>query len=174
MPINVVSKQLILDLVVENDLEELRGLYEDPSVKEYIGGYPTRHTRAKFQPDNLAEFIKTRNLLLAIRLRTSLEFIGIIGFAKSNIDDGSKTEVYCAVKFEHRGNAFAHEAIAELLKFVFKNTGWEEVIGKVQKTNEASINLIKKLKYNKTQDFTDPLTGKESIIYFFTKTDFDV
>jgi len=88
-------------------------------------------------------YLKGDAINFAIALRETDQFIGSIGFYRTQWD-ADRTEIGYILSPEHRGKGYVQEAVQELIRFAFDEIGFHSLEAVIDPRNTSSINVIER------------------------------
>lgn len=140
----------------DKDLADFFVLRSNAEVMKYI----PRPVATEHQ--EVVDLINTGNegyergemLSLAIALKETDTFIGVVGFYRINWDN-HRTEIGYILNPLYRGKGYVHEACSALIKFAFEEVGFHSLEAVIHPDNIKSINLIEKLGFVKEAHFKE-------------------
>lgn len=147
------TERLTLRQVGMNDAQEIFALRSDEEVNKYID-------RARAQTiDDARAFIKMINekignnesMYWAIMFTDSKQFVGtacLFSFSKEH----RSCEIGYELLPEFQGQGLMQEAIQEVIDYGFNTIQLQTIEAVVNKDNQASINLLKKLPFKESTD----------------------
>ncbi len=93
-------------------------------------------------------------LSLAMALKDSNKFIGVVGFYRVDWDN-HRTEIGYILNHEYSGKGYMHEACSALVKFAFEEVGFHSLEAVIEAENSNSIKLIEKLGFTREAYFKE-------------------
>jgi len=119
----------------------------DPEVRRYVGGKAWPHEKAvyRFRNEYLGRPLKTYGLWATI-LKTESRYIGYCGLhrtSNANGEESVRLGYYIARPYWRRG--LATEASKAFLELAFSQLHLSELFADVEKGNEASEHILRKL-----------------------------
>ncbi len=139
------TNRLCLRKLKESDFEQIIYLRSDERVNQYV-----KRPKAENREDALAfiekislQFLTGKSIYWCITKKDSEEMLGSICLWNFS-EDGKKAELGYDLAPAVQGNGFMDEALKKVLKFGFREAGFQKIEAFTQKNNLASIKLLKK------------------------------
>jgi ribosomal-protein-alanine N-acetyltransferase len=140
----------------DKDLADFFVLRSDAEVMKYI----PRPVATEHQ--EVVDLINTGNegyergemLSLAIALKETDTFIGVVGFYRINWDN-HRTEIGYILNPLHSGKGYVHEACSALINFAFDEVGFHSLEAVIHPDNIKSIHVVEKLGFVKEAHFKE-------------------
>ena len=140
----------------EKDLADFFVLRSDAEVMKYIP------RKVATDPQEVVDLINAGNdgyergemLSLAIALKETDTFIGVVGFYRINWDN-HRTEIGYILNPLHSGKGYVHEACNALIKFAFEEVGFHSLEAVIHPENIRSIQVVEKLGFVKEAHFKE-------------------
>ncbi len=140
----------------EKDLADFFVLRSDAEVMKYI----PRTVATEHQ--EVVDLINAGNegyergemLSLAMALKETDTFIGVVGFYRINWDN-HRTEIGYILNPLHSGKGYVHEACNALIKFAFEEVGFHSLEAVIHPDNLKSIHVVEKLGFVKEAHFKE-------------------
>ena len=153
------TDRLILRDWTDNDLEPFAELNADPDVMEF---FPSVLSRS--ESDELARAIRNKIRIegwgpWAVELRSSGEFIGVVGLQKTNmaLPFSPSVEVAWRLAKAYWGNGYATEAATASLSYAANTLNINQVVSFTAKVNTRSQAVMKKIgMYSAGYEFDHP------------------
>lgn len=156
------TPRLLLKEFTIDDAENLYLLNLDPEVIKYTGDNPFRNIKeAKIFLENYDHYQKYEFGRWAVIHKSDKAFLGWCGLKYS--PDVNEYDIGFRLFKSYWNKGFAIEAAIACLDLGFNKYGMNEILGRVMKSNEASIKVLEKigLKFRKNFDFG----SQEGLIY---------
>jgi [ribosomal protein S5]-alanine N-acetyltransferase len=137
----LTSERCNLSPLSIEDYADIKRLYENERVREYLGGTVDEVEYEK----RFNEMIQSQNATLhwSIRLRETDEFIGLV-FLDTYHDDHD-TEIGYQFLPNYWGKGYATEIITQILKFGVETLGYSTIVAETQSQNKASCHVLQKV-----------------------------
>ncbi|MBK6482428.1 MAG: GNAT family N-acetyltransferase [Chitinophagaceae bacterium] len=140
------TDRLALSHLSADDATFIFELLNTPGWLQFIGdrGIKTLHDAAQYILNGPVKSYKSNGFgLLAVRLKDSLEAIGICGLIKrAGLDD---IDIGFAFLPAYNGKGYAAEAAHATLDYGFENVGLNRIVAITNEDNINSIRLLKKI-----------------------------
>lgn len=142
----LTTDRLILRRIAVSDTDDMYEYACLDEVTKYLTWYP--NPDKEYTHDYL-EYLGTRYRVgdffdWAVTLKESGKMIGTCGFSRFNYTDDS-AEVGYVINPKYRGNGYAPEALAEVLRFGFENLGLNRLEARYMNGNSASRRVMEKV-----------------------------
>ncbi|WP_315111324.1 GNAT family N-acetyltransferase [Clostridium intestinale] len=135
------TDRCVMNKINKNDYEDVKKLYFDERVREFLGGVVT-----KKRYNNIFEEMLSANeesIYLTVRNNTTDELVGLVSLDKHH--DGVSTEISYQFVSEFWGQGYGNEVIKKLMDYAFKELNLNKLVAETQKVNKASCRLLTKL-----------------------------
>lgn len=140
----------------EKDLADFFVLRSDAKVMKYIP------RPVATDPQEVVDLINAGNegyergemLSLAISLKETDTFIGVVGFYRINWEN-HRTEIGYILNPLHSGKGYVHEACSALINFAFEEIGFHSLEAVIHPDNIKSIHVVEKLGFVKEAHFKE-------------------
>ncbi|GAB2934531.1 GNAT family N-acetyltransferase [Streptomyces heilongjiangensis] len=171
----IETSRLTLRRWTEDDVVPLSRVNGDPAVMRWIGDGSVRdeeQTRAGIRAME-ERWEATGSGIFALQERATGRLIGLAGLWTPDF----LPELLPCVEAVWRlgrsswGRGFGTEAAEAVMRFGFQQCGLDRIVGIVQKGNDASENIMKKLGMRRERDTTDPATGRALRVYELTRAE---
>lgn len=137
------SQRLLLRLVEEGDLEELRSLHnEESTLNKLTDPFHVSEEEQRLWFHNLLKSRSSRRY--SIILKESSELIGVIRVDRIDLSNRN-AEVGADIKVDYRRRGYAKEAYYLLLDYLFFTLGMHRLQLQTLDTNSPAISLYKSL-----------------------------
>lgn len=125
----------------EADYEDVKKLYSDLKVREFLGGPVSEEVyREKFKKMLISESFQ---IYWVIRQKDSSLFVGLISLDLHH--DGVSTEVSYQLLPEWWGKGYATEAVKEVIRYAFEELRLTKLIAETQTANISSCKLLERV-----------------------------
>lgn len=135
------TKRCIIEGLKQSDYTEVRKLYFNKQVREFLGGVVTQERYDKCFKEMLDAAEDT--FYLVIRLNDTYEFIGLVSIDIHH--DTINKELSYQFLPNYWGNGYALETTAEIIHHAFNELGILRIVSETQSGNKASCNLLNRL-----------------------------
>ena len=160
------TDRLILRTWVDEDLESMLAINQDPKVMEYFPELQDLETTQKLIVSINRHFEKYGYTVYATIRKDSGEFIGFIGLFTPEFESHftSTTEIGWRLSSNHWGQGFATEGAKAVLDYAFRELKIPEIVSFTAAGNAKSIRVMHKigLQHNEVDDFDHPKLDDES------------
>jgi ribosomal-protein-alanine N-acetyltransferase len=165
------TNRLLLREIVATDAPEMFALNADPEVLKHTGDIPFENLdEAKTFLENYSDYRKNGFGRWAVVHKTNLEILGWCGLKKH---DNGMVDLGFRLMKKHWQKGYASEAAMASLKYGFEELKLNEIIGRAEPENIASIIVLKKCgMIFSHKEFDDLHHEKEIVIYKITHEDF--
>jgi ribosomal-protein-alanine N-acetyltransferase len=102
-------------------------------------------------------------LSLAMALKDSNKFIGVVGFYRIDWDN-HRTEIGYILNQEYSGKGYMHEACTALIQFAFEEVGFHSLEAIIEADNLNSMKVIEKLGFTREAYFKEKGFSKNKYI----------
>ena len=154
------TDRLILRTWVDEDLESMLAINQDPQVMEYFPSLQDLDMTKNFIDKVNAHFKNHGYSLYAAARKDTNEFIGFIGLLIADFESHftPATEIGWRLSSNHWGQGFATEGAKAVLDYAFRKLKIPEIVSFTAAGNAQSIRVMRKigLQHNKTDDFDHP------------------
>lgn len=136
----LITERCIVESLKFEDYDEVRLLYLDKKVREFLGGVVS----AERYKDVFREMISSNEeaLYWVARLKNN-NFIGLVSIDMHH--NGIDKELSYQFLPKYWGNGYAFEVISEVLDFVANELNIDRVVAETQVENKLSCRLLNKL-----------------------------
>lgn len=158
------TKRCKLFKVQETDYEEVKKLYKDERVRQFLGGIVEEKIyRLKF-----TDMCNTNNnsLYWVIRQKDDNQFIGLVSLDLHH--DGISTEISYQLLPKWWGYGYATEIVQEVISYAFKELRLERIVAETQSANKPSCKLL--IKIGMSLEETVERFGAEQSIFSIRNT----
>ncbi|MDR0738931.1 MAG: GNAT family N-acetyltransferase [Oscillospiraceae bacterium] len=121
MSIFIETKRLFLREITSNDFNGLSEILQNLAVMLPWDSTFSDEELHTWVNENISQYRKYRTGYLAVIRKSDLNFIGIIGIIKVQIENSSFYELGYVLKQNYRGNGYATEGAKACVKYVFSN-----------------------------------------------------
>lgn len=149
------TERLIIRPFTHVDIEPSYQMNLDPEVSMFTGDggvVSKQEVERRIREDVLGDYVKVGYGRMAICLKSNLEFIGFCGL--KYLEDVSETDLGYRLKKEYWGQGLATEACRAVLDYGFNQLSLTKVIAFVMPANTASIRVLTKLGFEKTEEIS--------------------
>ncbi|RXJ04422.1 N-acetyltransferase [Anaerobacillus alkaliphilus] len=157
------TNRCVLSLIHKDDYEDVKKLYLDERVREYLGGTVTEE-RVKGSFTSIIE-ADDGSLYFVAREKATKQFIGTVSLDTHH--DGVSTEVSYQLLPEWWGAGYATEVVKEVIQYGFTELQLPELVAETQAANEASCRLLERLGMTVKENVQR--FGAEQVIYVVRK-----
>lgn len=153
----LITDRLVLRRIdEEKDLIDFFTIRSNKEVMKYIPRPVAQ------DPSEVLSLIKEGNeayergdmLSLAMTLKESDKFIGVVGFYRIDWDN-HRTEIGYILNPEYSGKGYVHEACTALIQFAFDVVDFHSLEAVIEAENFKSINVVEKLGFNREAYFKE-------------------
>lgn len=135
------SNRCKLSKIQESDYEEIKKLYTDERVRQFLGGIVEEKIyRIKFL--NMCD-ANNKSFYWTIRQKYGNQFIGIVSLDLHH--DGISTEISYQLLPKWWGYGYATEMVEEVIGYAFKELGFKKIVAETQSANKSSCKLLKRI-----------------------------
>ena len=148
------TKHLILHPLTDNDAAALFSYRSDPSVYRF-------HNWKPMSVEDAIKFIENSSFTdtlrkgrwnqLGIYQKESGQMIGDVGIHPF---EEKQTEIGFTISPQYQQKGFGVQAVARILKYLFRENHFYRIIARTHPQNEGSINLLKRLGFRQEGHFT--------------------
>lgn len=181
MKIIIETDRLILRTWLDNDLQPMLAINQDPKVMEYFPSLQDLEMTKNFIDKVNAHFEKHSYSLYATVRKDTGEFIGFIGLLIADFDAHftPATEIGWRLSSKHWGQGFATEGAKAVLDYAFRELKIPEIVSFTAEGNAKSVKVMQKigLRHNENDDFdhqklddTNPL--KRHVLYRLNRQEY--
>ncbi|SFA85351.1 MULTISPECIES: GNAT family N-acetyltransferase [unclassified Bacillus (in: firmicutes)] len=124
--------------VQNNDFEDVKKLYMNPRVREFLGGTVTEKVFLDGFKDMLEN--KSRMYHWCVRLKETNAFIGLVSLNEHH--DGDRMEISYQILPDYWGQGLATELVKRLIRYTGEELKWRELIAETQAANRASCQVL--------------------------------
>ncbi len=140
----------------DKDLADFFVLRSDAEVMKYIP------RKVATDPQEVVDLINAGNegyergemLSLAIALKETDTFIGVVGFYRINWEN-HRTEIGYILNPLHSGKGYVHEACSALIKFAFEEVGLDTLDAVIEIENKRSMKVVERLGFIRGAEETE-------------------
>lgn len=162
------SARLSLRKLEEADYEQIIYLRSDAEVNRFV-----KRPKAENREDAITfiekinlQFLSGKSIYWVITQKGAEEMLGSICLWNFS-EDGTTAELGYDLAPAAQGNGFMDEALKRILKFGFKEAGFQKIEAFTQKNNEASVKLLKKNHFTQNPERSDPDNSLNIIFELF-------
>jgi len=175
------TDRLILRTWVDEDLEQMLAINQDPKVMEYFPSLQDLEMTKNFIDKVNAHFENHGYSLYATVRKDTGEFIGFIGLFTPEFESHftPAIEIGWRLSSNHWGQSFATEGAKAVLDYAFRELKIPEIVSFSATGNAKSIRVMQKigLKHNEADDFYHPKLDdtsllKRHVLYRLTRTQY--
>lgn len=131
------TKRCMLVKIQENNFIDIRRIYSNEKVREFLGGVPPEERiRAAFEGMVQA----TDDHYFIIRDKPSNDLIGLVSLDKHH--DGISTEISYQLLPVWWGKGYGKEVVETVLEYAFSELGLPVIVAETQTANLASCKLL--------------------------------
>lgn len=130
--------------IQKTDYEEVRTLYMDERVRQFLGGVVDQNIyKTKF-----AGMCNKNNndLFWVIRRKEDDQFIGLVSLDIHH--DGINTEISYQLLPKWWGQGYGIEVVQHIISYGFKELGLKTIVAETQSVNKASSTLLERVGMN--------------------------
>lgn len=140
----------------EKDLADFFVVRSDAEVMKYIPRKVATDSKEVVDLINAGNegYERGEMLSLAIALKETDTFIGVVGFYRINWDN-HRTEIGYILNPRHSGKGYVNEACNALIKFAFEEVGFHSLEAVIHPDNLKSIHVVEKLGFVKEAHFKE-------------------
>lgn len=137
----LMTERLVIDCLSKTDREDyFHNISHDRKVLEtFISRYA--ETLEEFDYEPLLNTSRSRENLLAIRLKDSGKLIGILSLFAEN---ANSCEIGYGLGSSYWGKGYATEAVQELIGYLFETKGYQTIYASFFEGNKASERVMEK------------------------------
>jgi RimJ/RimL family protein N-acetyltransferase len=169
------TNRLFLRPFSESDEATFFAIQCDPDIQMFLHGSSDEHESHKRLLATIKDLTTDSYGLLALTLLGSGEVIGYGGLQRCDVDSGGDLQVLVGVLPGWRNQGFAGEALAELLRWAYRDLGRRRVLGVVRADNTASLRLLSKASARYVGERPIQWPGEpKGLIYEFVSSSDDV
>ncbi len=154
------TDRLILRTWVDEDLESMFAINQDPKVMEYFPSLQNLEMTKNFIDKVNTHFENHGYSLYASARKDTKEFIGFIGLLIADFESHftPATEIGWRLSSNHWGQGFATEGAKAVLDYAFRELKIPEIVSFTAAGNSKSIKVMQKigLQHNERDDFDHP------------------
>lgn len=135
------TSRCIIQLLKQDDYNDVKELYLDSRVREFLGGVVSieKYSNSFIDMINATD----DSLYWVIRLKSTNDFIGLISIDEHH--DGIYKELSYQFIPEYWGNGYVLEVTKEIINFVSKELNIKRIVSETQVANKASCRFLSKL-----------------------------
>lgn len=153
--VRINTERLHLRPLQEADAKELYMYRSDRVTNRYQGWIPeTIEDAEQFISTRVSPVININGtwFQFAVLLKETGKIIGDIGLHFFD-SDGRQVELGCTLDREHHGKGYAHEALTEVISYLFSTLDKHRLIATIDPENTKSIQLFERLGFRKEAHF---------------------
>ena len=125
------------------DFEAFRNYFSNPDLARFVGGTKTPEESWRLMASYVGHTVMLGYGYLAVETKEKSQLIGTVGLWKS--EPWPETELGYWLLPEMQRHGYAVEAATSVLNYAFQKLRLESVVSYIDKDNEPSIRLSKKL-----------------------------
>lgn len=137
MSLTLTTKRCVLNTITQDNFSEVRQLYLNSEVREFLGGTISPKVFVEKFETLLQD---TGTQALVIHLQPSREFVGLITLEPHHGD--TDTEISFQILPEFWGQGLAHETVAAVIAYAFDTLELPWLIAETQMDNDRSRMLL--------------------------------
>jgi RimJ/RimL family protein N-acetyltransferase len=138
------TEKLFLRPFSESDEAAFFAIQCDPDIQMFLHSTSDEQKSRRRLLETIKDLTTDGYGLLALTLVGTDEVIGYGGLQQCDVDSGGDLQVLIGVLPCWRNQGFAGEALAELLRWAYRDLGRLRVLGIVRADNTASLRLLSK------------------------------
>lgn len=150
LSIPIVTLRLVIRQAVRIDMRGWSALYRSPKVRQYMNG-PLKRSAQDWWV-GLQRLLASVEQPLSIVLPETNELVGVCGYFESKQRD--EWEVWLLLRSKFWKKAIGAEVTSALVETAFDSFSAKRVIGIVDPANYASLNMLKKLGFVFTGEYS--------------------
>ncbi len=137
----IETNRCILSKIQKTDYEDLKTLYTDERVRQFLGGIIEENIYTiKF--NNMCDE-SNDYLYWVIRHKEGNQFVGLVSLDLHH--DGITTEISYQLLPKWWGYGYATEIVQHVISYAFKKLGLIKIVAETQSANKASCRLLKRI-----------------------------
>jgi ribosomal-protein-alanine N-acetyltransferase len=136
------TDRLFLRPFSESDEAAFFAIQSDPNIQMFLHSTSDEQESRRRLLAIIKDLTTNGYGLLALTLVGTDEVIGYGGLQQCDVDSGGDLQVLVGVLPRWRDHRFAGEALAELLRWAYRDLGRRRVLGVVRADNTASLRLL--------------------------------
>ncbi len=160
------TERLSLRPVTENDAEEIFVLRSHPEINKYI--HRERAQGIQDAIDFIQKITKQQeeghSITWAICEKGSTTLIGSVCFWNVNREE-EQAELGYSLNHQHFNKGYMSECLVPVLDYGFNSMLLERIDAYTNKDNLASLNLLRKMNFNRNLAFEEVYEDKEELTY---------
>ncbi|GAA0614668.1 GNAT family N-acetyltransferase [Virgibacillus siamensis] len=125
--------------VQKSDLPDVKRLYKNEKVREYLGGVRQDDTITALFEDMLSD---SNDLHWTIREKQTDQFIGLISIGLHH--DSNEVELSYQLLPDWWGRGYATEAVQSIIQFAFDELNLSRLVAETQTANTPSCRLLER------------------------------
>lgn len=127
------TERCILTNIIQDDYDDIKNLYLDENVREFLGGTIDEETyNLRFK--NMCKSIDD-SIYLVARKKDNKEFIGLVSLDLHH--DGVSTEISYQLLSKFWGCGYASEVVQEVINYASNELGLEKLVAETQTANKS-------------------------------------
>jgi len=135
------TKRCKLFKIQKNDYEDVRQLYTDERVRQFLGG-TVEEPVYKIKFDDMCCGENT-GLYWVVRKKDDNQFVGLVSLDLHH--DGISLEISYQILPQWWGYGYGTEIVQKVISHAFENLGLARVIAETQTANESSCRLLRRV-----------------------------
>jgi len=135
------TKRCKLFKIHESDYEDVKMLYTDERVRQFLGG-TIEEPVYKIKFDDMC-CVENEGLYWVIRQKDDNQFIGVVSLDLHH--DGISTEISYQILPKWWGDGYGTEIVQKVISYAFENLGLTRVVAETQTANKSSCRLLKRV-----------------------------
>lgn len=145
------TKRCLVREITIQDVDVLYEIYKDPSITRYMESlYEDREKEREYTKKYIANVYRFYGYgIWIVEDKESGEIIGRAGIEQKEEDC---PELGYMISASYQGKGYAYEVCRAILQYAGKELGILKIISQVQKGNEASVKLLKKLGFYRKEE----------------------
>ncbi len=169
IPESIISERLVIRPLRDEDLTGYLAFMTDPEATRYLLLEPEQksHAGARALFDLVVRSYDSDEPIWALAITTEAD--GFVGSCGVSPIDGSIFECYFALLPKHWRHAYATEATAALLAYLFKSTPVTEVRAYMNPENSRALGVAERVGMRRKGSRVHPSLGNQGLLYAMTK-----
>lgn len=135
------TKRCKLFKIQQNDYEDVKKLYTDERVRQFLGG-TIEEPVYKIKFDDMC-CVENKGLYWVIRQKDNNQFIGLVSLDLHH--DGISTETSYQILPQWWGYGYGTEIVQEVISYAFEKLNLTKVVAETQTANESSCRLLRRV-----------------------------